>query len=207
MVLGARSPKLARVEAALFAAGEPLTTRRIADVAGLSDGAEARVLVQELQTLYDADATAFTVESVAGGWQLRTRPEFSKPLSRLHPHRSESRITQPALETLAVVAYRQPVLRADIEAIRGVSCGEMLRQLIDRGLVRIVGHHDSLGRPLLYGTTRRFLEIFGLADLGSLPLADQLRSPAHKRAPSEGAVEKGGHSSADQAAVPDESKT
>jgi segregation and condensation protein B len=180
-VPGARSAKLARVEAALFAAGDPLSTRRIADAASLSDGAEARTLVQELKALYDADGSSFTIENVAGGWQLRTRPEFATWLEKLHGARHETRLSQPALETLTVVAYRQPILRADIESIRGVACGEMLRQLIDRGLVRIVGHHDSLGRPLLYGTTRRFLEVFGLADLSELPLAEQLRQPAKTR--------------------------
>ena len=133
------------------------------------------MLVQELKGLYDADATAFTVENVAGGWQLRTRPDFAPWLQKLHSARQETRLSQPALETLAVVAYRQPILRADVESIRGVQCGEMLRHLIDRGLVRIVGHHDSLGRPLLYGSTRKFLEIFGLADLSELPMAEQLR--------------------------------
>jgi segregation and condensation protein B len=177
-VPGARSAKLARVEAALFAAGDPLSTRRIAEVANLADGTEARLLLQELNALYDADGAAFTLENVAGGWQIRTRPQFAPWLAKLHAARQESRLSQPALETLAVVAYRQPILRADIEAVRGVACGEMLRHLIDRGLVRIVGHHDSLGRPLLYGTTRRFLEHFGLADLSELPLAEQLRAPA-----------------------------
>jgi len=186
---GARSPKLARVEAALFAAGEPLSTRRIADVANLADGAEARVLVQELKALYDADGTAFTVENVASGWQLRSRPEYAPWLQKFHSTRHETRLSQPALETLAVVAYRQPILRADVESIRGVQCGEMLRQLIDRGLVRIVGHHDSLGRPLLYGTTRKFLEVFGIADLGDLPLAEQLRAPAHEKSKAGGATD------------------
>jgi segregation and condensation protein B len=183
---GARSPKLARVEAVLFAAGEPLSTRRIADAANLADGAEARVLVQQLKGYYEADASAFTVESLAGGWQLCTRPQYATWLEKLHPTRHPTRLSQPALETLAVVAYRQPILRADVESIRGVSCGEMLRQLIDRGLVRIVGHHDSLGRPLLYGTTRKFLEVFGLADLADLPIAEQLRQPAHARVVSGG---------------------
>jgi segregation and condensation protein B len=178
---GVRSAKLARVEAVLFAAGEPMSTRRIADAANLTDGPEARVLVQQLKGYYEAEASAFTVESIAGGWQLCTRPEYAAWLEKLHPTHHPTRLSQPALETLAVVAYRQPILRADVESIRGVACGEMLRQLIDRGLVRIVGHHDSLGRPLLYGTTRKFLEIFGLADLANLPLAEQLRQPAHAR--------------------------
>ncbi len=182
-VPGARSSKLARVEAALFAAGDPLSTRRIAEVANLADGTEARLLVQELNSLYAADGTAFTVENVAGGWQLRTRPQFAPWLAKLYAARQEARLSQPALETLAVIAYRQPILRADIEAVRGVACGEMLRHLIDRGFVRIVGHHDSLGRPLLYGTTRRFLEHFGLADLSELPMAEQLRALAAPAAP------------------------
>jgi segregation and condensation protein B len=173
---------LARVEAALFASDEPLTSKRLADVANLVDGAEARVLVQELKSLYDADGTAFTVEHLGGGWQLRTRREFGPWLSKLFASREETRLSQPALETLAAVAYRQPILRTDVEAVRGVACGEMLRQLIERGLVRIVGHHDSLGRPLLYGTTRKFLVVFGLADLSELPLAEQLRMPAHSKA-------------------------
>jgi segregation and condensation protein B len=180
-VPGGRSPKLARVEAVLFGAGEPLTTRRIADGASLADSAEARSLIMELQALYDADGSAFTVQSIAGGWQLCTRPQFAPFLEKLHPNRHQTRLSQPALETLAVVAYRQPILRADVESIRGVACGEMLRQLIDRGLVRIAGHHDSLGRPLLYGTTRRFLETFGLADLADLPMAETLRHSTHAR--------------------------
>jgi segregation and condensation protein B len=177
-VPGGRSPKLARVEAVLFAAGEPLSTRRIVDAANLADGTEARALVQELKALYEADRSAFTIDNIAGGWQLRTRPQFASWLEKLHPNRHPTRLSQPALETLTVVAYRQPILRADVESIRGVSCGEMLRQLIDRGLVRIVGHHDSLGRPLLYGTTRRFLEVFGLGDLADLPMTEALRQPA-----------------------------
>ena len=181
-VPGTRSAKLARVEAALFAADEPLTARRLAEIANLVDGVEARSLVQELEILYDAEGTAFTVEHLAGGWQLRTRREFAPWLSKLFAARQETRLSQPALETLAVVAYRQPILRSDVEAIRGVACGEMLRQLIERGLVRIVGHHDSLGRPLLYGSTRRFLEVFGLADLSELPMAEQLRMPAQAQA-------------------------
>ena len=176
-VPGLRSAKLARLEAALFAADEPLTGKRLAEIANLVDGAEARTLVAELALLYETDRSAFSVETLAGGWQLRTRSELAPWLARVHPARQDVRLSHPALETLAVVAYRQPVPRSDIEAIRGVACGEMLRQLIERGLVRIAGRHDSLGRPLLYGTTRKFLEVFGLVSLNDLPLADQLRMP------------------------------
>ena len=109
------------------------------------------------------------MEEVAGGFQLLTRPKYAPWLRRLHSIPLEVRLSAPAMETLAVVAYRQPVLRAEIEAIRGVQCGEVLRQLIERDLVRIVGRSEELGRPLLYGTTRQFLQVFGLRHLEDLP--------------------------------------
>ena len=112
---------------------------------------------------------------MAGGFQLLTRPPFGPWLRRLLHTPVETRLSAPALETLAVVAYRQPVLRADIEAIRGVQCGDILRQLMDRDLVRIISRADDLGRPLLYGTTKRFLQIFGLRHLDELPQAAALR--------------------------------
>lgn len=172
---GMRSPKLARLEAALFAADGPLNTRRLAQVASLADGTEARTLIRQLNDAYDAAGTAFRVEQVAGGYQLFTRPEFNRWLSRRHRRPTDVQLSGPALETLTIVAYRQPVLRADVEAIRGVQCDEMLRQLLDKGLVRIAGRDRSLGRPILYGTTRKFLQIFGLRSLEDLPLAEQLR--------------------------------
>ena len=176
MFPGTRSSKLARVEAVLFSVHEPLTSRRLAQAANLSNAAEARALVRELQSYYDTDESAFTVETVANGWQLRTRLEFASWLDKLNGSIQVMRLSQPALETLAIVSYRQPILRADIEGIRGVACGEMLRQLMERGLVKIAGHHDSLGRPRLYGTTRKFLELFGLANLDHLPMAKELRT-------------------------------
>ena len=100
---------------------------------------------------------------------MLTHPSFGGWLRRLHPRDHGIRLSAPALETLAVVAYRQPVLRADVESIRGVQCGEMLRQLMDRDLVRIVGKSNDLGRPFLYGTTPRFLHAFGLRTLDDLP--------------------------------------
>lgn len=171
----ARSPKLARLEAALFAADGPSNTRRLAQVASLADGTEARTLIRQLNAIYDAGGTAFRVEQVAGGYQLFTRPEFDRWLSRRHRRATDVQLSGPALDTLTIVAYRQPVLRADVEAIRGVQCDEMLRQLLDKGLVRIAGRDRSLGRPILYGTTRKFLQVFGLRSLEDLPLAEQLR--------------------------------
>jgi segregation and condensation protein B len=112
---------------------------------------------------------------VATGYQLLTRPEYAPWLDKLHQRQTELKLSPPALETLTVVAYRQPLTRADIEAVRGVQCAEMLKQLMERGLVRIAGEDDSLGRPYLYETTRVFLELFGLRSLADLPMADRLR--------------------------------
>ncbi len=173
----ARDAPLALLEAALFAADEPLNARRLATAAGLADGKEARRQVRKLQTLYDKDSTAFQVEEIAGGFQLLTRPEYHTWLIRLRRTGQELRLSSAARETLAIVAYRQPIMRADIEVIRGVQCGEILRQLMEKGLVRIAGRHDSLGRPVLYGTTKKFLQVFGLRSLADLPQVEQLRPP------------------------------
>ena len=162
-----------------MAADEPLTLRRLTTVAGLSSPAKTRHLIQKLQTLYDQEGSAFRVEELAGGFQLLTRPEFHPWLARLRRASNEMRLSLPARETLAIVAYRQPVIRADIEAIRGVQCAEILRLLMEKGLIRIAGRHDSLGRPVLYGTTRKFLQVFGLRSLNDLPQreAPQIEEP------------------------------
>lgn len=172
-----RDAKLARLEAVLLLADEPLTARRLADVAGLSDAAEARTLIERLQAFYEADGTAFQVEELAGGYQLLTRPRYHPWLARLKRTGHEVRLSAAALETLAVIAYKQPITRADVEQIRGVACGEIVRQLMEKGLVRVAGRHDSLGRPQLYGTTKRFLQVFGLNTLKDLPEVEALRTP------------------------------
>jgi segregation and condensation protein B len=171
-----RDADLARLEAVLFMAREPLGSRKLAQFANLADGTRARTLVRRLNEHYDAAGRAFRVEQVAGGYQLLTRRQFSPWLRRLAHVPGETRLSAPGLETLAVIAYRQPVPRADIEAIRGVNCGEILRQLLERDLVRIEGRSEELGRPYLYSTTKRFLELFGLVHLDDLPGDDGLRS-------------------------------
>ncbi len=173
----ARDGRLATLEAVLFAADEPLPARRLAAAVGLADGTEARKLVRRLQELYDRDGTAFQVEELAGGFQLLTRPEFHPWLARLRRTSNELRLTSAARETLAIIAYRQPIMRADVEGIRGVQCSDVLRQLMEKGLIRIAGRHDSLGRPVLYGTTKKFLQAFGLRSLRDLPQAEQLKPP------------------------------
>jgi len=171
-----RDHRLQRLEAVLFLAREPLTSRKLSQYANLADGTEARTLVRRLNGLYDKSGRAFRVERIAGGYQLLTRPHFATWIRRLEHVPRETRLSAPAMETLAVVAYRQPVLRADIEAIRGVSCGEILRQLMERDLVRIGGRSDELGRPYLYATTRSFLCAFGLEDLNSLPRVEAMKA-------------------------------
>jgi segregation and condensation protein B len=173
----ARDAKLARLEAALVLADEPLTARRLAEVAALADAAESRRLIERLRTLYDADGTAFQIEELAGGYQLLTRPVFHPWLLRLRRSGHDLRLTPAALETLAVIAYKQPIMRAEVENVRGVQCGEVIRVLMEKGLVRIAGRHTSLGRPQLYGTTKKFLQAFGLNTLKDLPDVESLRQP------------------------------
>jgi segregation and condensation protein B len=176
----ARDPRLAALEAVLFAAEEPLSTRRLAGILGVKEVGEAARLVARLQALYQQGESAFQVEELAGGYQLHSRPELHPWLARLRRGASEFRLSSAARETLAIVAYRQPIMRAEVEAIRGVKCDEVLRQLLEKGLLRIAGRDNSLGRPVVYATTKKFLQIFGLKRLEDLPQADQLRSPAKR---------------------------
>ena len=180
-----RSDELARLEAALFLAREPLSTRRLAKLARLSDGTRARTLLHELRRLQDAAGMAMRVEQIAGGFQLLSRGVFAPWIRRLQDNPAAARISAAGLETLAIVAYRQPVTRAEIEAIRGVGSEEMLRQLLERDLVAVGGRADDLGRPNVYVTTRRFLAAFGLARLEDLPPIETLAAPAADPSPPE----------------------
>ena len=170
-----RTPKMARLEAVLFVADEPLPMKRLVQLATLADTDEAQTLIARLNLAYDASGSTFRVERVATGLRLLTRREFVFWLDKLHQRQAALKLTPPMLETLAIVAYRQPLTRADLEAVRGVQSAEMLKQLMERELVRIAGEDDSLGRPFLYETTRTFLELYGLQSLDDLPMADRLR--------------------------------
>ncbi|MBL7132762.1 MAG: SMC-Scp complex subunit ScpB [Phycisphaerae bacterium] len=163
------------VEAMLFASDCPLTAAKIAKIGDVGTKRAVKKAVEKLNSRYEKMGCAFCIEEIAGGYQMMTRSEYNDVLSRLLQSRRDTHLTKAAMETLAVVAYRQPVMRADIEAIRGVACGEVLRGLMEKQLVKIVGRAPVLGRPILYGTTRRFLETFGLADLEDLPKVEQLR--------------------------------
>lgn len=161
---------LGAVEALLWAAGEPLNLKKIAAVTGASGVGEVREAVAKLRSRFAARRSAIELVEVAGGLRLTTRPTYAPWLQRLFEGPGAgARLSGAAAETLAIVAYRQPVVRAEIEAIRGVGCGDVLRQLLEVDLLRIVGRSEELGRPLLYGTTGRFLELYGLGSLEDLP--------------------------------------
>ena len=159
----------AALEALLFSTHHPLTAGRIADVMGLPTPRGVRTAVAALNAEYERTGRSFRVESVAGGFQMLTLPEHGELLSRLHARDADAKLTKAAQETLAVIAYKQPALRADVEAVRGVACGETIRSLMEKRLVKIAGRAELPGRPILYGTTKRFLETFGLNSVKDLP--------------------------------------
>lgn len=156
------------IEGLLFASQQPLSLARLQSLLHGEDRAIIRKAIEELRLEYQELDRAFRLEEVAGGYQLRTVPELAPWVRRLR-RQAPPRLSQASMETLAVIAYRQPVTRAEVEYIRGVDCGAVIRGLLDKGLLKILGRKDVPGRPLLYGTSRRFLELFGLKDLSSLP--------------------------------------
>lgn len=173
------------LEALLFASHQPLTPGRLAELLGLPSTKPVRQAVRALNQHYASTGRSFRVEQVAGGYQLLTLPEYGEYLGRLARREGESKLTRAALETLAIIAYKQPIMRADIEAIRGVACGETIRSLMEKHLVRIAGRAELPGRPILYGTTRRFLEVFGLNSLKDLPVEPPDKPPASRSEPQE----------------------
>lgn len=165
------------VEALVLGSPDPIPAQRIADIIPYLKPAGAKELVEELNVEYVKQGRAFEIAEVAGGYQLRTLAEFAPYLQQTLKTRA-LRLSQAALETLAVIAYRQPVTRAEVEHIRGVDAGAVLRSLIERKLVRIAGHRDVPGKPMLYGTTKRFLEVFELSRLEDLPTLRDLKELA-----------------------------
>lgn len=175
------------LEAVLFSTDKPLPVLRLAAAAGLVDeesetapseaADQVRAAIAALNEHYDTTSRSFRIELVAGGYRVMTRPRFAEAVARLHRTRIDGKLSRASLETLAIVAYRQPITRADLEAIRGVACGEVLRSLMERRLVTITGRAEELGRPMLYGTTKQFLESFGLANLKDLPTLAELKAP------------------------------
>lgn len=161
------------IEGLLFASHDPLSLEKIHSLVEGVDKSALRTWIQELGKEYQEQDRAFRLVEVAGGYQLRTLPELAPWLRKLR-RQSPPRLSQASMETLAVIAYRQPVTRAEVEYIRGVDCGAVVRGLMEKGLIKILGRKDGPGRPLLYGTSKKFLEIFGLKDLSSLPALNEL---------------------------------
>lgn len=157
------------VEALIFSCRESLSASKATEVVeGLTRRDFLRV-VEELNREYEREGRAFRIEEVGGGYRLYTLAAYSLWINRLKKQKGEERLSSAALETLAIVAYKQPIQRVDVEAVRGVQSGPIIRSLMEKGLVKIVGRSDVLGRPLLYGTTKAFLEHFGLRSLDDLP--------------------------------------
>ena len=168
------------VEALILASPEPVKSARLVEIVPGCTPGDAKDLVNELNTEYQQQDRSFEIWEVAGGYQIRTRAEFSGYLQQLQKRRP-LRLSRAALDTLSIVAYKQPVTRAEIEDIRGVDAGAVLKGLLDRRLIRIAGHREVPGRPMLYATTRRFLEVFGLDSLEGMPSLRELRELAEQK--------------------------
>lgn len=164
------------LEALLFAATQPLSIKRLSILMnGVPEGEIADAL-EALRARYNHATCGLTLMEVAGGWQVATRPEVADWVLRLHRHRRKTALSPALMETLAIIAYKQPLTRAEIESIRGVDCGAIMRSLQDAGLVEIVGRKEVLGRPPIYGTTDLFLKTFGMKDIEQLPSVGELKS-------------------------------
>jgi segregation and condensation protein B len=161
------------IESMLFVSEDPLTIDRIKNVLTFADTKEIRNALKVLLDEYESRKGGFFLHEVAGGYQIRTRPEYTEWIKRLVKP-NPRRISKAALETLAIIAYKQPVIRSDVEHIRGVDCGGVIRMLLERKLVRVLGRKKIPGRPLIYATTKQFLETFDLKDLKDLPTPKEI---------------------------------
>jgi segregation and condensation protein B len=168
------TPLAQLLEAALFSASRPLTAEELASLDADAAPADVRVALEQLREHYDFNQHGIELVELAGGFQILTRPVYAAAIERAQFSVRAPKLTAATLETLALIAYRQPVGRIEIEEIRGVSAGGVLRSLQERGLIEVVGRSEALGRPLLYGTTPLFLELLGLRDLADLPKTEEL---------------------------------
>ncbi len=181
------------IESLLFVADDPLGIDKIKNALGISETRAIRQALKELADEYEARGGGFYLNQVAGGYQLRTRPEHREWIKRLIQPRAQ-RLSRAALEALAIVAYKQPIIRSDIEHIRGVDSGGILRTLLERKLIRVMGRKEIPGRPLIYGTTKLFLEVFGLKSLTDLPTPKEIEEFEESAEPSAGGDQDAGQS-------------
>ncbi|MEW6162086.1 MAG: SMC-Scp complex subunit ScpB [Nitrospirota bacterium] len=165
--------KISVFEALLFLSGEPITPSTIKDVIELPES-EIKRLMEELMAQYKERNAGLLIVEIANGYQMVTNPEYSEWVKKFKSAHLSSRLSMPALETLAIIAYRQPIIRAEIEQLRGVNSDSAIRTLLDRRLIRVIGRKEAPGRPFLYGTTKEFLQCFGLKDLTELPTPKDL---------------------------------
>ena len=165
------------VESLLFVSDKPLAVEDLAVIVDGEEPARIAAALQRLRAFYEEQGRGLRLAEVAGGYQLTTHPDCAPWLKRFYRQAYAERLSTPALETLSIIAYRQPVSRPDIEAIRGVNVDGVIRTLLDKRLIRIAGREEAPGRPILYGTTREFLQYFGLNALDELPRLDEVRPP------------------------------
>jgi len=184
------------VEAMLICTERPLSAARLGEglvAAGVAPAKEAagadrlaKAAIERLNDAYEKEGRAFRIDAVAGGYRIMTTPEQAAAVAAIRGAQARTVLSRAAIETLAIIAYKQPMTRATLEAIRGVACGEILRSLIDRRFVTIAGRAEEPGRPMLYGTTKRFLEVFGLSSLKDLPTVEEFRARAGEGGDGEG---------------------
>jgi len=192
------------VEALLFASDVPLEPERIREVLDLENGAAARELAAELMARYEAEPRGLSIVEVGGGYRMVTRPELAPWLVRLARARSRVRLSRPALESLAIIAYKQPVSKPELDAVRGVNSDAVIENLLERRLIRIAGRKEAPGRPFLFETTREFLIAFGLRDVGDLPKVEgELVLPDLTAAEADVAATPNAHADADTPAEQD----
>lgn len=161
------------IESLLFVAQEPLSVDRLKNVLNTAGASDIKNALKELSDEYETRKGGFYLNEVAGGFQIRTRSEYTSWIKRfIQPN--PPRLSRASLETLAIIAYKQPIIRSDIENLRGVDCGGILRVLLKRKFIRVLGRKELPGRPLIYATTKRFLEIFDLKDLKDLPTPKEI---------------------------------
>lgn len=163
------------LEAVLFSSDDPLTLAKLKDIVPEAKPEEIREALAQLKADYDATGRAFALEEIAGGYQLLTRPQHADIIAKLRKAKADRKLSSAALETLAIIAYKQPIKRVDLEAIRGAASGELIRALMERNLVKIAGREDVPGSPLQYGTTKDFLDTFGLKALEDLPRPEEVK--------------------------------
>ncbi|MCD6380491.1 SMC-Scp complex subunit ScpB, partial [bacterium] len=165
-----------QVEALLFASDTPISTHKLAMLIEAPSVKYIKTAIDSLSRFYDEHFRSFGIVEVAGGFQVTTLPEFSETVKRLYKNKRKSKLSRAALETLAIIAYKQPVSRPEIEVIRGVNCGGVLLTLTDRELIIVSGRGDGIGKPFLYSTTKRFLEYLGLKNYRELPEIEEFET-------------------------------